>query len=138
MENTSFTDPNLIAACGMNCELCLAYQRDRKKCPGCNGADENKPFHCVKCSIKYCDGIKESASYLCWECGKFPCARLKQLDKRYRTKYKMSMIENLETIRNSGMDEFLKSQQVKWTCKTCGSPLCVHRETCLHCGNKFF
>lgn len=133
MENTAFTDPNLIAPCGMNCELCLAYQRDSKKCLGCNGPDENKPFHCVKCSIKNCGGITQGTSNLCWECGKFPCTRLKQLDKRYRAKYHMSMIENLEMIRDSGVNIFLEDQQAKWTCKTCGLPLCVHRETCLHC-----
>ena len=36
----------------------------------------------------------------CYECDGFPCARVKRLDKRYRTKYEMSMIENLEYIRD--------------------------------------
>jgi hypothetical protein len=36
----------------------------------------------------------------CYECDEFPCARVKRLDKRYRTKYEMGMIENLEYIRD--------------------------------------
>ena len=31
----------------------------------------------------------------CYECAEFPCRSLKHLDKRYRTNYRMSMIENL-------------------------------------------
>jgi len=26
----------LIAPCGMNCRLCMAYQRDKKQCKGCH------------------------------------------------------------------------------------------------------
>jgi hypothetical protein len=133
MESKSFADPGLIAPCGMNCELCYAYQRERNKCLGCNGADERKSAHCANCTIKNCDGIKNSGTNLCWECLKFPCTRLKQLDKRYRLKYGMSMIENLEQIRDSGMDTFLNNQRTKYTCGECGQPLCVHRETCLNC-----
>lgn len=34
-------------------------------------------------------------------------ARLKQLDKRYRTNYNMSMIENLNNIQKLGLKGFL-------------------------------
>jgi hypothetical protein len=64
----------------------------------------------------------------------FPCARLKQLDKRYRTKYHMSMIDNLYFIRDKGMEAFLKEQEQRWACGKCGDHLvCCHNGLCLAC-----
>lgn len=133
MENQASIDSSLIAPCGMNCGLCLAHLREKKKCGGCNDIDGDKPVYCSKCRIKNCETIQESKSKLCYECNKFPCARMKQLDKRYRTKYKMSMIENLEQIKSTGMDEFIKNEIIRWTCKNCGGIICVHRGYCLEC-----
>jgi hypothetical protein len=128
---------SLIAPCGMNCGVCIAHLRERKPCHGCNGLDTFKPAHCVQCSIKKCADLQETASGFCVECSKFPCPRLKHLDKRYRTKYGMSMIENLETIKALGMNAFIKQEKSHWTCANCGATLCTHREVCLSCGEKF-
>lgn len=133
MENPWSFDSSMIAPCGMNCGLCLGYQREKNKCGGCNGSDSNKPAYCVSCSIRNCEQIQKCDSKLCYECSKLPCARMKQLDKRYRTKYGMSMLENLAMIKNSGMDAFLENEKVKWTCKHCGGAVCVHRDFCLKC-----
>ena len=35
-------DPDLIAPCGMNCNICMAYLREKNKCPGCREIDINK------------------------------------------------------------------------------------------------
>lgn len=132
------TDPmpqkrGLIAPCGMNCALCLAFQRPKKKCPGCWGDDSNKAQSCKSCSILNCPTIQNSTSHFCYECERMPCKRLKQLDTRYRTKYGMSMIANLKEIRDMGIDTFLIHQAEIYTCSTCGSFLCVHRSRCLTC-----
>jgi len=66
-------------------------------------------------------------------CEGFPCLRMKQLDKRYRTKYHMSMIENLQMIEQNGMNAFLQQQGQRWTCPACGSIICVHKAACLDC-----
>jgi len=55
------------------------------------------------------------------------------LDKRYRTKYHMSMIENLNYIKELGMEEFLKNEGDKWRCKDCGGTVCCHNGLCLNC-----
>ena len=122
-----------IAPFGMNCILCLAYQRDKKRCLGCNSDDINKPEYCKKCIIKNCENIINSKSQLCFECEKMPCKRLKQLDLRYRTKYDMSMIDNLNFIKFNGMKKFIEKENKRWTCNDCGNLLCVHRKICLHC-----
>ncbi|MEJ2053661.1 MAG: DUF3795 domain-containing protein [Calditrichaceae bacterium] len=128
----------LIAPCGMNCEICIGYIRDKNKCVGCNFEAEYKPRYCKTCIIKNCDYIKKSQSGFCYECPKYPCRRLKQLDKRYSMKYHMSMLENLSVIRDSGMDEFLRQQKKKWTCPGCGFVISAHRNNCPNCGLQIF
>ena len=55
------------------------------------------------------------------------------LDKRYRTKYHMSMIANLDQIRDQGMEAFLAQEAQKWRCPTCGGSLCCHNGLCMYC-----
>ena len=127
---------SLIAPCGMNCGICLAYLRKKNRCPGCHGSDEDKMISCLRCRIKNCEVIINNQSGFCFECEKYPCSRLKQLDKRYRTKYGMSMIENLENIKNFGMEKFLIKEIKRWSCPLCGGIICVHRGDCYYCGEK--
>jgi hypothetical protein len=128
-------DAALIAPCGMHCGPCSGYVREKNRCPGCNGDDAGKPAYCVTCRIKSCDRIAASASGFCFECRRFPCARLRQLDKRYRTKYGMSMLENLAQIRDGGIERFVAAERERWTCPECGGGVCVHRPRCLYCGH---
>jgi rubrerythrin len=59
---------------------------------------------------------------------------MKQLDKRYRIKYRMSMIENLEWIKEHGIEDFLKREEIRWQCPSCGNIVSVHRLECPDCG----
>jgi len=133
MEKNSSIDPLLIAPCGMNCAICLGYLREKNRCEGCNSDSDKKPNSCKSCIIKNCDFLKDTVSKFCYECPKYPCKRLKQLDKRYRTKYAMSMLENLSFIKQSGIEKFTESETKRWACKTCGGLICVHRGYCLTC-----
>lgn len=121
----------LIAPCGMNCALCIGYLRDKKRCPGCNGDDDTKPRSCAECSIKTC--VERRGDY-CFECARYPCARLRRLDARYRTKYGMSMLGNLCSISQAGMEAFLTLERDRWECPGCGGVISVHRECCIYCG----
>lgn len=127
----------LIAPCGMNCRLCRAYQREKSQCKGCRSEIGYKANSCSSCIIRNCPVIKSNKSGFCFECSKFPCLRLKQLDKRYQTKYYMSMIENLEYIKQYDIDEFLQNEEIKWTCKKCGNIVCVHKFICLVCETSY-
>ena len=127
---------SIIAPCGMNCGICRAYLRERNKCPGCRRDDENKSKSCLNCRIKNCEELKNNDFTNCFSCALFPCDRIRHLDKRYRTKYKMSMIENLETINKSGIHKFVENEKVKWTCSECGGIICVHTGDCYSCGKK--
>jgi hypothetical protein len=130
-------EEKLIAPCGMNCALCssyLAQKYDAKQsgiqkqyCPGCRPRGLNCVF------IKGCELIAEGRVKYCFECERFPCKRLKQLDERYRKNYHMSMIENLKDIKDLGVKKLLEHQARKWTCPTCGGAISCHDGFCYKC-----
>lgn len=122
-----------IAPCGMNCGTCIAYLRDKNKCPGCRVYSTDKAISIQRCIIPKCVRLDKTESKFCYECEKFPCKRVKQLDKRYRTKYKTSFIENLAMIKEKGIEKFLDFESKRRTCHNCGSVLSVHRDYCLNC-----
>ncbi|WKY43124.1 DUF3795 domain-containing protein [Eubacteriaceae bacterium ES2] len=129
---------NMIAPCGMNCSLCISHQIKkydlnkkgfkRKTCDGCITRGEN----CLHMGDR-CQLLKSGKVRFCFECPEYPCKSLKNLDKRYRLKYHMSMIENLESIRKSGIEAFLKNETEKWACPKCGKMICCHNGLCLSC-----
>ncbi len=132
--NTAYKYQGLIAACGMNCGLCIGYLREKKPCGGCFKIDDtNKPKVCWSCKIVNCEYLSGTASGFCYDCEKYPCTRLKNLDKRYRSKYRMSMLENLAFIKMHGLEAFLKNEEDRWKCSECGAGLSVHRDFCLDC-----
>ncbi|MGE5432812.1 MAG: DUF3795 domain-containing protein [Syntrophomonadaceae bacterium] len=124
----------LIAPCGINCGVCRGHLRAKNKCPGCRATDNCKPKTRLACKIKTCSVFTEGKAKYCFECEDFPCRSLKQLDKRYRTKYHMSVTENLMAINTSGIRKFLQEEKTRWTCKECGGTICVHTGICSSCG----
>jgi hypothetical protein len=99
---------DLIAPCGMNCGLCASYlalKNDLKAksvkmpyCAGCRPRKKNCAF--LK---KQCSKLANEEVAFCFECSNFPCDRLKTIDSRYKQRYRMSMIENLNYIKKEGM-----------------------------------
>jgi hypothetical protein len=127
-------DKELIAPCGMNCGICMAYLREKNKCPGCAHIDPYLKSYRRNCTIRNCETIKSNQSGFCYECADYPCRRLKQLDKRYTTKYHMSMLENLEMIRDKGIEALLTREAEKWKCPECGGIISCHNGICYSCG----
>ncbi|MDD4125277.1 MAG: DUF3795 domain-containing protein [Eubacteriales bacterium] len=121
-----------VAPCGLICDLCLGFQRTKNKCSGCT-AEENKSAFCVKCSIVNCPEKNGDSKKPCGDCSKFPCKRLKDLEKRYFTNYGESLTDNFYQIKEKGLEQFLLDFEKTWTCRECGELLTVHRPQCLHC-----
>ena len=92
----------MMAPCGMDCGVCAAHLREKNRCAGCLAVNGRKQGHCEVCSIKLCTERTAGATF-CFDCARYPCRRLRQLDLRYRTRYGMSMIENLDRIREMGL-----------------------------------
>ena len=123
----------LLAPCGINCFVCRAYLREKNRCPGCRIDSSAKNKSCLRCKIKNCAQLK---SRFCFSCKDFPCFLIKRLDKRYRTRYELSVICNQLAIKKAGIMKFLKGETVKWGCPKCGKTLCMHNKDCLFCGEK--
>ncbi len=122
-----------IAPCGLNCALCWGFQRSKKTCSGCNISGA-KTHYCTVCRIKTWPEKNGKDRLSCRECPRYPCKRLKDLDKRYRFKYGESAIENFRSIAEIGLSAFVAAEEIKWRCPQCGNLVCVHREKCLTCG----
>ncbi len=112
---------NLIAPCGMNCGICKAHLREHNPCHGCYRARENKPKTRANCRLRVCD--KRTGKFCC-DCREFPCDPLRHLDHRYRTKYGMSEIENLDFIRENGIRKFVTAERKRWISDK--GVFCVH------------
>lgn len=126
---------NSLAPCGVLCDICYGFQREKNRCSGCL-THGNKPYHCTVCSIKRCPEKHGNENLLCVDCAKFPCRRIKSLNKRYVQKYGESIIQNLIKSKEIGIEPFIIQEMEKWKCQKCGQLLCVHKEICLNCGSK--
>ncbi len=129
----------LIAPCGMNCAVCsgyLAFKNDVKSqgvrmpyCSGCRPRDKQCAF--LK---KRCNRLLEGQVQYCYQCPDYPCQGLQQIDKRYRSLFRMSLIDNLEYIRDKGVRSLLEKEEEKWRCPQCGAVICCHNGICFSCG----
>lgn len=123
---------SIVAPCGLICDLCLGFQREKDKCSGCT-VEGSKPSYCTKCSIVNCSEKKGDSTKPCSVCSKYPCKRLIALEKRYSTNYGESLMDNFHQINVKGLDLLLIDTEKAWTCNECGNLLTVHRSNCLHC-----
>ena len=128
----------LVAPCGMDCNICsgyLAICHDVKSkgirmsaCQGCRPRDKQCAF--LK---KRCASLKNHTISFCYECKEYPCENLVHIDTRYKTYFRMSLLENLTAIQKNGIEKFLRNEAEKWRCPTCGGVLCCHNGLCFHC-----
>ena len=125
----------LVAPCGMNCNLCIGYfgytmtgDKRKKPCAGCRTSEKICAF--LK---KQCNTLSNNSIKYCFECKVFPCENLKKIDKKYRTKYNTSLIENLKFIKDNGINKFLEKQKEKFLCPKCNGYICMHDNKCYNC-----
>lgn len=129
---------NLVAPCGMDCGVCSAYlayvnhlptkRAAITHCPGCR----IRPKHCAYLK-GHCVPLSQGEVGFCFECADYPCAHLRHIDRRYRTTYGMSFLENLDVIQSSGIDAFIAHQQLRYACPHCGELRSVHNGKCFAC-----
>jgi len=131
--NTEVTT-TMLAPCGMNCAVCYVHLKEKKPCPGCRGQDASKPEHCRKCEIKDC--VTSQGLDFCFECLTFPCVSIKRLDKSYRQRYQVSLIDNAIRIKTAGAKQHLLEEKEKWTCSVCGGVISLHDRACSECGKE--
>ena len=125
-------EARMIAPCGVNCLACSAYLDSKKPCPGCRAPiEEATRKSCRNCVKKRC--AFERNLQWCFECSRFPCSRIKSLDRRYRENYDIDLIQNGAEARRD-MDAFLLAQKERFLCKSCGGVINQHHQRCSECG----
>ena len=137
---TEYMRPELITPCGMNCRICIAFfgytmsgNKRKMKCIGCKQSGKS----CAHLK-KYCKKLTKKEIEYCYQCNDFPCKQLQKLDSKYRERFNMSMIDNLEYIKENGMENFLKKQEEKYRCLKCNGVICVHKGICFNCDSDNF
>ena len=127
--------PELVAPCGNNCATCVAYfgytmsgAKRKHTCPGCRTKNHRCAF--LK---QHCELLDKDEVEFCFECPDYPCTHLQKLEDRYTQKYKVSIFENLNFIRENGLKRFLKAQRERYHCTDCGETICVHTKICYSC-----
>ena len=132
--------PELIAPCGMNCGLCKAYLAYTHGIPTQRG----KVTHCAGCILRAkncyvkrgCKQLSKNKINYCYQCQDMPCKNLDRLDRRYRERYDMSMVENQKMLKTNGVEAFLAEQAERYRCPNCGAVVSVHDGKCYSCGYK--
>jgi hypothetical protein len=80
-----------------------------------------------------CELLAANKIDFCFQCPRYPCDHLKKLDQRYRRCYGVSPIENLELIRDKGIQFFVRQQCKRHSCRNCGGMISVHNKKCFTC-----
>ena len=132
-------DNNLAAPCGIYCGACRQYLVLKKEmleergfkigCKGCRIRNKNCAF-----IRRNCPKLRKNEIDYCYQCDNIPCQNLKKIDKLYRERYSLSLIENLKRIEEIGDETWLQEQEELYTCPDCGGEICIHDEECYDCG----
>ncbi|MBD3253474.1 MAG: DUF3795 domain-containing protein [Candidatus Lokiarchaeota archaeon] len=132
---------NLISQCGLYCGACRQYlllKKDlleargyKRGCEGCLIRDKNCTFF-----KKQCAKLRKREVIYCFECKDFPCDSFNRLEENYTSRYGVSLIGNLKTIRKIGVNEWVTEQKELYRCPKCDGEVCVHDEECYDCNFK--
>lgn len=122
----------MLAPCGMNCYVCYMHLKKNKPCLGCHGRDDSKPNHCRECKIKDC-AVSHGVDF-CFDCPSFPCVIIKRLDRSYRQRYQVSLIDGAVLLKSIGAKQYLLNEKAKWSCADCGGVVSLHDRVCSECG----
>lgn len=102
----------MLGCCGVLCLTCTAFLS--KKCSGCQNMKEvSKRKSCQNCRKKAC--AYDQGLHCCYECAKFPCRLLQDLDHRYRDRYGLSPIADGKQAQID-LRKMLEDKRMKYRC----------------------
>ena len=136
MKDTKSSSKQLIAPCGMNCAICSKYlsyvnNLKRSQCVGCRPRNKRCEYLFAKCSGANNDTTGNAV--FCFECDQYPCKEIQRMDNRYRKSYNMSVKDNLDYIKENGVENFINQQYRKHYCLKCGELISIHNRKCFKC-----
>jgi hypothetical protein len=97
-------------------------------CPGCGSPEM------LNCEFAVCCQTHQVTS--CAFCPDFPCAMLQKFQTD-EWPHHIDVIENLNRIREVGMDTWLKEQKQAWSCPQCGANIHWYQAVCTECGESW-
>jgi len=132
--------------CGLYCGACsmlIANERgkleekakiwklkpEEVRCNGCKS--DVLSVYCLDCKIKTCAENK-NVDY-CYYCPDYPCAMLHKF-KNDRYDHHSIIFQNLNFIKENGIEAWLKSQKERWSCSECGMRFSWYDKKCSKCG----
>lgn len=110
---------NTVAICGLFCGTCPSYPHE---CEGCL-SDGVLMEDCKSCSNGFRDCANIHNVTRCYECIDFPCEKLDSFkDKHYQNGigHHKHVIENLDFMKENGIQKWLEKQILENTCSKCG------------------
>ena len=144
-------DFELLGFCGVYCGACTTYRayndndqalveweikmgmpREEIICKGCRSDFVNK--WCSECKFRKC--IESRKIENCFQCDIFPCKMLVDFSKT--RPHRTLGLKNLIQLKSTSFEEWLKEQEKRWTCPSCGKKLHWYAEKCPKCGAKFY
>ena len=132
MKMATIIPEKMLAPCGVNCIACHSHLKKKNPCLGCWAQEEDKSKHCRECKIRTCM-MKKGIAY-CFECSTFPCEIIARLDKSYRQRYQMSIVEDAKRLKEAGSKRYLLEEKKRWRCKACDGIISMHDQACSDCG----
>ena len=118
--------------CGLFCGTCPAYP---ETCEGC--MSDKLAEHCAVCVPGFRACAREHNVIRCHECGEFPCSRLEQFSHEHIVNgicHHTHIIDNLQYMKDYGIDAFLDAQVHKTACPECGEFNIWYETECRRCG----
>ena len=149
----NFMDNNLNyrydAYCGLYCGSCEMLITTKKneldniakrkgldnegvKCYGCK--TDIVYEHCRNCHLKKC--AKEKSLDFCYECKEYPCSELNQFRNDSNYPYHIEVFDNLQEVKEKGLNEWLKNQKLRWSCPSCKLEFMWYTMKCEDCGKE--
>lgn len=146
-----------MGVCGIYCGACFTYRAyadqdqtliqrvidlgtpmESIQCKGCTSGVT--PPQCAKCSFRDC--AYQKGISCCFECRDMPCKALIELNGERARKDNLPhltlCLPNLETLKKIGVQNWLKQQEERWSCRTCGKKLHWYSDTCPKCKARFY
>ncbi len=124
-------DGQMLSPCGVNCMVCSAHVKTVNQCVGCR-IEGLKPPRCLNCARKRCAEAQQ-VTY-CIECPKYPCQRIKPLNRRYLERYKVDLQENARIAVQHEVENLMELEQARWRCSACQGIISQHDGECSECG----
>ncbi|MRR09664.1 DUF3795 domain-containing protein [bacterium] len=132
--------------CGLYCGACEVLRANREGriaqtakrwrmkpgdivCHGCKSPVVS--VYCRKCGIKSCAIAKRVDD--CTSCGKFPCRKLSSLSNDGVSHHAV-VLANLANKAVSGTRAWLRQQDRRWRCQSCGRRFSWYAKKCGSCG----